>query len=120
MTYLPKPQQTPWQQSTEIDLSRCAVLVIDVLGGSAGPTPGLETMAENAVSIVKAARKANLPVLFTNDAHIEGVDRELNFGKSMAFATLMPHNLWQISKCRKATTLFPSAVITVSFKQTLI
>lgn len=78
MTYLPKPQQTPWQQSTEIDLSRCAVLVIDVLGGSAGPTPGLETMAENAVSIVKAARKANLPVLFTNDAHIEGVDRELD------------------------------------------
>lgn len=77
MTYLPKPQQTPWQQSTEIDLSRCAVLVIDVLGGSAGPTLGLETMAENAVSIVKAARKANLPVLFTNDAHIEGVDREL-------------------------------------------
>lgn len=77
MTYLPKPQQTPWQQSTEIDLSRCAVLVIDVLGGSAGPTPGLETMAENAVSIVKAARKTNLPVLFTNDAHIEGVDREL-------------------------------------------
>ena len=51
MTYLPEPQQTPWQQSTEIDLSRCAVLVIDVLGGSAGPTPGLETMAENAVSI---------------------------------------------------------------------
>lgn len=77
MTYLPQAQQTPWQQSNEINLSTTAVLVIDVLGGSGGPTPGLEEMAENAISIVKAARKAGLPVLFTNDAHIEGVDREL-------------------------------------------
>mgnify|MGYP000917753462 CR=1 FL=1 len=77
MTYLPQAQQTPWQQSSEINLSTTAVLVIDVLGGSGGPTPGLEEMAENAISIVKAARKAGLPVLFTNDAHIEGVDREL-------------------------------------------
>ena len=77
MTYLPQVQQTPWQQSSEINLSSTAVLVIDILGGSGGPTPGLEEMAENAVSIVKAARKAGLPVLFTNDAHIEGVDREL-------------------------------------------
>lgn len=77
MAYLPEPQQTPWQQSSDVDLSRCAVLVIDVLGGSGGPTPVLESVAENAVRIVKAARKAGLPVLFTNDAHIEGVDREL-------------------------------------------
>lgn len=77
MTYLPQAQQTPWQQSSEINLSTTAVLVIDVLGGSGGPTSGLEEMAENAISIVKAARKAGLPVLFTNDAHIEGVDREL-------------------------------------------
>lgn len=77
MTYLPQAQQTPWQQSSEINLSTTAVLVIDVLGGSGGPTPGLEEMAENAISIVKAARKAGLPVPFTNDAHIEGVDREL-------------------------------------------
>lgn len=77
MTYLPQAQQTPWQQSSEINLSTTAVLVIDVLGGSGGPTPGLEEMAENAISIVKAARKAGLPVLFTNDAHIEGVDCEL-------------------------------------------
>lgn len=77
MTYLPEAQQTPWQQSTEIDLSKSAVLVIDILGGNAGPTPGLEEIAENAIAIVKAARKAGLPVLFTNDAHIEGIDREL-------------------------------------------
>lgn len=77
MSYLPQAQQTPWQQSETIDLSSCAVLVIDVLGGTSGPTPGLETMADNAVKIVKAARAAKVPVLFTNDAHIEGVDREL-------------------------------------------
>lgn len=77
MTYLPEAQQTSWQQSTEIDLDRCAVLVIDVLGGTTGPTPGLEAEAENAVSIVKAARKIGLPVIFTNDAHIPGIDREL-------------------------------------------
>ena len=77
MSYLPQAQQTPWQQSETIDLSSCAVLVIDVLGGTSGPTPGLETMADNAVKIVKAARAAKVPVLFTNDAHIEGVDGEL-------------------------------------------
>lgn len=77
MTYLPEAQQTPWQQSDDFNLSSCAVLVIDILGGKGGPTPGLESMAQNAVSIVKAARAAGIPVLFTNDAHIEGVDREL-------------------------------------------
>ncbi|HJI81432.1 MAG TPA: cysteine hydrolase [Eggerthellaceae bacterium] len=77
MTYLPKAQQTSWQQSTEIDLTRCAVLVIDILGGKGGPTPGLESMAENAVALVKAARQIKLPVVFTNDAHIKSVDNEL-------------------------------------------
>lgn len=77
MTYLPKAQQTSWQQSTEIDLTRCAVLVIDILGGKGGPTPGLESMAENAVALVKAARQIKLPVVFTNDAHITSIDNEL-------------------------------------------
>lgn len=77
MPYIPEAQQTPWQQSSDVNLSSCAVLVIDILGGTSGPTPGLESMAENAVKIVKAARAAHLPILFTNDAHIEGVDREL-------------------------------------------
>lgn len=77
MTYLPKAQQTSWQQSTEIDLTCCAVLVIDILGGKGGPTPGLESMAENAVALVKAARQIKLPVVFTNDAHIKSVDNEL-------------------------------------------
>ena len=36
MAYLPQAQQTKWQQSNEIDLTRTAVLVIDVLGGEEG------------------------------------------------------------------------------------
>lgn len=75
--YLPQPQNTPWQQDVTVNLDHTAVLVIDVLGGEGGPTPGLEGMAHNAVRIVEAARKKNLPVIFTNDAHIPGIDREL-------------------------------------------
>lgn len=77
MPYLPEAQHTPWQQSEEVDLTRTAVLVIDVLGGSGGVVPGLEGMAENAVRIVKAARKAGVPVVFVNDAHIAGIDKEI-------------------------------------------
>ena len=77
MPYLPEAQHTPWQQSEEVDLTRTAVLVIDVLGGSGGVVPGLEEMAENAVRIVKAARKAGVPVVFVNDAHIAGIDKEI-------------------------------------------
>ena len=77
MAYVPVPQQTPWQQSTDIDLSRTAVLVIDVLGGEGGPTPGLEDMAENAIALVKAARAKGLPVIFSNDAHELAFDREI-------------------------------------------
>ncbi len=77
MAYLPTPQQTPWQQESGLDLDRTAVLVIDVLGGSGGPTPGLEAMAENCVAIVKAARAAEVPVIFACDAHDPRCDREL-------------------------------------------
>ena len=75
--YLPEAQATSWQQSSDVDLNRTAVLVIDVLGGEGGVVPGLEGMAENAVKIVKAARAEGLPVIFANDAHIPGLDQEL-------------------------------------------
>ena len=41
MAYLPQAQQTKWQQSNEIDLTRTAVLVIDVLGGEEGTLDAL-------------------------------------------------------------------------------
>ena len=77
MAYLPVAQDTPWQKSDEIDLSRSAVLVIDVLGGSNEVLPVLADMVANSVAIVKAARAAGVPVIFADDAHVPGLDREL-------------------------------------------
>lgn len=77
MAYLPVAQDTPWQKSDEIDLSRSAVLVVDVLGGSNEVLPVLADMVANSVAIVKAARAAGVPVIFADDAHVPGLDREL-------------------------------------------
>uniref|UniRef100_A0A7C9JEV8 Cysteine hydrolase n=1 Tax=Muribaculaceae bacterium Z82 TaxID=2304548 RepID=A0A7C9JEV8_9BACT len=77
MTYLPVAQQTRWQQSDDIDLAKTAVLVIDVLGGNGDVIPGLGDMAQNAACIAAAARKAGVPVVFSCDAHLPGVDREI-------------------------------------------
>lgn len=62
-----------------LDVKDCALLVIDVLGD---PTGGpLEAVllkpTENAGRLAEAARKAGMPVIFANDAHIPGLDREL-------------------------------------------
>ena len=62
-----------------LDVKDCALLVIDVLGD---PTGGpLESVllkpTENAGRLAEAARKAGMPVIFANDAHIPGLDREL-------------------------------------------
>ena len=102
MAYIPVAQNTPWQQTDEFDISKTAVLVIDVLGGEGGATPGLEDMASNSVKIVKAARAKGLPVVFSCDAHIPGLDKELGFGVSMALLAAMLHSLWLILTCRKA------------------
>ena len=77
MAYLPVAQDTPWQKSDEIDLSRSAVLVVDVLGGSNEVLPVLADMVANSVAIVKAARAAGVPVIFADEAHVPGLDREL-------------------------------------------
>jgi nicotinamidase-related amidase len=77
MVYLPEPQKTAWQQGEAFDAASTAVLVVDMLGGTRGALPGLEPVYENAVAIVKAARTQAMPVVFTNDAHVPGLDREL-------------------------------------------
>ena len=77
MAYLPVAQETTWQQSDNIDLSKTAVLVVDVLGGSNPVLPVLEEMVSNSAAITKAARAAGVPVVFVDDAHIPGLDREL-------------------------------------------
>ncbi|MBC2890608.1 cysteine hydrolase family protein [Gordonibacter massiliensis (ex Traore et al. 2017)] len=66
----------------DLDKERCALLVIDVLGDpTALPSPLREAMlpvVENAARLCDAARGAGVPVVFTNDAHIPGLDRELD------------------------------------------
>ena len=77
MAYVPVAQDTPGQKSAEIDPSRTAVLVIDILGGEEGDIEPLQEMADNAALIVKAARAKGVPVVFSDDAHLPGIDREL-------------------------------------------
>ena len=75
--YIPKHQNTPWQTNNNIDLKRTAILVIDLLGGSQGVIDSLKEAVKNAVSIVNEARKINMPIIFSNDAHLLNVDNEL-------------------------------------------
>jgi len=66
----------------QIDRKHTALLIIDVLEGTDAdsvyrPTLDEQTMNENCVKVTHAARSAGLPVIFCDDAHIPGVDREL-------------------------------------------
>ena len=65
-----------------IDTATTALLVIDALTSSEPDAvyelPADEArFAENCVRLARAARAAGMPVIFTNDDHIEGVDKEL-------------------------------------------
>lgn len=66
-----------------IDRLKTAVLVIDVLvteGDDAvyNPDPEEARVVSNATRVVDAARSAGMPVIFCDDAHIVGLDRELD------------------------------------------
>lgn len=68
--------------SLALDQKTTALLVIDVLeavGEDAvyAPSPEERAMVDNCVRAVDAARAAGLPVVFCDDEHLEGVDREL-------------------------------------------
>lgn len=59
-----------------------AVLVIDLLVSGAAdtlykPSPDEAQVVRNAVRVVDAARAADMPVIFCNDSHIPGLDKEL-------------------------------------------
>ena len=65
-----------------IDKSTTALLVIDVLTAAGNdsvyePQPDEQVFNENCIRMTRAARAAGLPVIFTNDDHIEGLDKEL-------------------------------------------
>ena len=65
-----------------INKDTTAVLVIDVLVTEGAdtlynPSPDEERVVKNSVRVVDAARAAGLPVIFCDDSHILGVDKEL-------------------------------------------
>lgn len=62
-----------------IDRAKCALLVIDELGDPTGTPlePVLLPSILQTAKLAEAAREAEMPVIFTNDAHIPGIDREL-------------------------------------------
>lgn len=63
-----------------IDKYKCALVVIDELGNPEGGM--LESVllqpTLNTAKLAEAARANDIPVIFTNDAHIKGLDRELD------------------------------------------
>ena len=63
-----------------IEPAACALIVIDELGDpTGGPLESVLLPAiENTARLAKAARTAGVPVIYTNDAHIPGLDRELD------------------------------------------
>ena len=66
-----------------LDKAKTAVLVIDVLVTEGddtlyNPSPEEERVVVNSARVVDAARAAGMPVIFCDDAHILGVDRELD------------------------------------------
>lgn len=64
---------------TSIDRAKCALLVIDELGDptSTPLEPVLLPAIQQTAKLATAARAAGMPVVFTNDAHLPGIDREL-------------------------------------------
>ncbi|MDO4503193.1 MAG: isochorismatase family cysteine hydrolase [Coriobacteriia bacterium] len=64
----------------EIDLAQTAILVIDELGDAeaAPEQTGILAATLNTARILPLARTAGVPVIYVNDAHIEGLDHELD------------------------------------------
>lgn len=62
-----------------VDPKRCALLVVDELGDvETSPLKDLLLAPTlNTARLVEAAHGAGMPVIFANDAHIPGLDREL-------------------------------------------
>lgn len=62
-----------------VEPESCALLIIDVLGDPEGG-PLEEVLLRptlNCARLAEAARLVGMPVILANDAHLEGIDREL-------------------------------------------
>ena len=62
-----------------VDKDECALIVIDELGDPRGSAleDVLLPAIQNTARLASAARECGIPVIFANDAHIPGLDREL-------------------------------------------
>lgn len=71
------------------DKKKCAVLVVDMLNdfvtGSLKCDRGLAIVKPTA-ELLDEARKHNIPVVFCNDAHLKGIDKELELWGDHAIA----------------------------------
>ncbi len=75
--------------TTMFDKKKTAVLVVDMLNdfvtGSLKCDRGLAIIKPTS-ELLDEARKANIPVIFCNDAHIKGIDKELELWGDHALA----------------------------------
>lgn len=72
---------TPDARPLTIDPARTALLVIDVLEGGfldSDQTDENRAFGAACVEVTRACREAGMPVIFCCDAHIPGLDRELD------------------------------------------
>ncbi len=72
-----------------IDKNKTAILVVDMLNdfvtGALKCDRGLAIVATNA-KLLKGAREKNIPIIFCNDAHVKGIDHELQLWGEHAIA----------------------------------
>lgn len=86
----------------DVDPRTCALLVIDELGDpTGGPLEGvLLKPTENTARLCSAARACGVPVIFANDAHIPGIDRELElWGQHGVVGTPEAQTSPQLEQC---------------------
>ena len=80
-----------------IDPDECALVVIDELGDPTGTPlePVLKPAIENTARLAAAARTHGVPVVFANDAHLPGLDHELDlWGEHGIAGTPGPPSWW--------------------------
>jgi len=68
-----------------------ALIIVDMLNDFVNPSgklyvPGSEKIIGNIKRIKEAFKKSGLPVIYTNDAHLKGVDKELGLWGEHAVA----------------------------------
>lgn len=73
------PSELKTEPVTAVEMAQAAIIVIDETGDP--ETSPLKDVLLNptlkTAELLKAARKAGVPVIFANDAHIPGIDPEL-------------------------------------------